>query len=150
MADFTPITTQEELDAVLRSRLERERKKYEDYDKIKTDNEALQGKITELLEKSKTSDESRAALEKQIAEQGTKIKAFEVNALKTKIAQDLGLGVGAVGFLQGEDEESIRAHAEELKKWRMPREAPPYKPDEGVEGDDTRAAMRKIVKELRE
>ena len=46
MAEFTPIMTQEDFDAAISARLERERSKYSDYDTIKADLGTLRGQLS--------------------------------------------------------------------------------------------------------
>lgn len=126
MADFKPIETQEQLDAIIGERLKREQatmaKKYEGYvspadlEKIKADMKAEGDK--EIAKLNKTISDERAKYadyEKNIAEKDAKIKGYETASAKTRIAHEMGLSYDAVNFLQGEDEASIKKSAEALK-----------------------------------
>ena len=56
MSDFTAITTQEELDTIVKARLAREKEKYADYDQLKTrvsDLEKENGALKSAAETSK-------------------------------------------------------------------------------------------------
>ncbi len=108
---FTPINTQEELDNLIQQRLDRERKtieaKYADYDALKTRVEDLTQKLADAKSKS-------TETEKQIADLQNAVKGYEVENLKTKIAQETGIPFALRGRLQGTTEEEIRKDAETL------------------------------------
>lgn len=118
MSEFKVIETQEALDEVLKSRLEREKKKYEtftspeDVQKLKDDHlkelEVLQSEIKALKEKP-------AELQSTIEELTKQNKAYETDSVKTRIASELGLSMESLKFLKGESEEEIRKSAEDFK-----------------------------------
>ena len=54
-------------------------------------------------------------VEKDIADRDSKIKGYEVSAMKHRIAHESGLSYDAVDFLQGSDEDTIRASADKFK-----------------------------------
>lgn len=91
MSEFNAITTQEEFDAAMEECLKKERetaeKKYEGW----------------------LSPEDAAKKEAEI-------KKYKIDSAKIKIAHETGLGYEAVGFIQGEDEESIKKSAKALKE----------------------------------
>lgn len=115
MPDFEPITTQDDFNARIKDRLERERKSvtssvtaqfpnYEDYkakaDKYDADTSELNAKINDLTS--------------QIADRDAKIKKYETDSVKSQIAAEFGIPTAMVSRLAGETEEDIRKDAESL------------------------------------
>lgn len=104
MPDFKPINTQEELDALLAPRLERERKKaaepFADYAQIKND----------LAAANKTLGEKEAA----IADLNTQLKSARTDLAKTRTALAKGLPLSVVESLRGETEEELGKSADAL------------------------------------
>lgn len=122
MEGFKIIETQEQLDEIIKGRINRERetlsKKYEGYvspedyqAKIKEFETSISGYSTKLQELQGKIENHN----KELAERDSKIKAYESHSVKTRIANELGLSYDAVNFLQGDNEESIRQNAEALK-----------------------------------
>lgn len=107
MAEFTPITTQEEFDAAIGKRLERERKtiseQYGDYETLKTKVSDYEKQIGDLTK-------SRDALQ-------TQVKGYETNSVKMRIAHETGIPFELAGRLSGETEEEIRKDAEAMSKF---------------------------------
>lgn len=112
---FEPIEGQEQLDAVLKTRLAREREKikaeYADYD--------------ELAEKAKAYDEAQEAqkseaqkAQERIAQLEGDIKkrdeADKVRELRKKVAKETGI---PEDLIQGADEESMKAYAAQIAEF---------------------------------
>lgn len=118
MADFTPITTQEEFDAVIKERLTRDREaqakktaeKYGDYEDLKNKTVDYEKQIASYTEKLKGVEEK----DKKIAELESSVKKYETSALKTRIAQETGLDYALATRLTGDTEEELRADAKSL------------------------------------
>lgn len=107
---FKTIETQEELDGIIRDRLERAEKKYEGY----MSTEDVQ-KLKDTYEATaKAEAEKYTTLEKERDDLLTKVKGYEVGTLKTKVALQNGLPVGAIDFLNGETEEELTESAKKL------------------------------------
>ena len=115
MEGFKIIETQEQLDEIIKGRINRERetltKKYEGY----VSPEDYQAKVkefeTSISDYSTQLQDANSKIEnhnKELAERDSKIKAYESHSVKTRIANELGLSYDAVNFLQGDNEESIR------------------------------------------
>ena len=134
MSDFKPINTQEELDAVIGERIKREKetlaKKYEGYlspaelaEREKAGRAALDD-LKGKLEKSQKESEGHA---KTVEELTAKIKGYETDSVKTRIAHEMGLPFEMAGRLAGDTEEAIRKDAETLAKLVSAgaKEAPP-------------------------
>ena len=98
MAEFKPITTQKEFDDAVDARLRQELAKYSDYDDLKKKNEGY--------------EKTLAANSKTIATLQGQVKGYEVGAIKSKVARELGIPEGMAGRLSGETEEEIRKDAE--------------------------------------
>lgn len=159
MAEFTAITSQEQLENVLKDRLDRQKgqhikemqdleAKFSDYDSIK---EQLQNKETEistLKEQIELSKGSSADFEKTIAELKEKNASYETQITKSKVASEFGLSADAVGFLQGDDEASIRESAEALKSLVGASRTAPLANPEGDSANSKDAALLGMLKEL--
>lgn len=115
MAEFTPIQTQDELNAIIKDRLERERNSVtkqfanwispEDNAKIVAD---YQKQIEDI--KASHSEDS-----KKIEDLTAQVKSYETANLKNKVAHEMGLPYGMASRITGETEEDIRKDAESLK-----------------------------------
>lgn len=155
MSEFTPINTQEELDAVIGERIKRAQenaaKKYEGFispDEYTQRTSELQGKYDSLTKELETANGKVADFEKSIAEKDNEIKGYKTASLKTRIAHEVGLDFGAVEFLKGEDEESITKSAEALKGLMGSQGAPLASTEgNGTGGED--AALKKLASKLR-
>lgn len=118
--EFKVIESQEQLDAVLKGRLERERVKYSDQiaeltKELEAQKSEAQKQIGELTQALNASKEEKESFSKSLAERDAKIKEYELSSVKTQIAHELGLSFEAVNFIQGADETEIRQSAEALK-----------------------------------
>ena len=113
---FKPIETQEELDNIIKERLKRERettqKKYEGWISPEDHQKAIDdaNKAFDDLRKAREGDEQT------IADLTAKNKAYETASLKSRIAHEVGLSYEWIDRISGDDEQSIRADAESLKK----------------------------------
>lgn len=157
MGDFTPIETQEQLDAVIGERIKRERetsaKKYEGYlspDDFKSKTADYEKQIGDLTNALKEANDKAANHEKEIADMDTKIKAYETASVKSRIAHEIGLSYDAIDFLKGDDEDSIRKSAESLKSLvGSNKHAAPLANPEGSSGTDEDAVLRKTLRSLK-
>lgn len=106
MAEFTPINTQEEFDAAIAARLNREREKavkpYADYQQIKDD---LSAANTSLGEKDAT-----------IADLNAQLKSARSDLAKTRIALEKHLPLELAERLRGETEDEMRSDADSLSQ----------------------------------
>lgn len=104
---FEPITSQDQLDKLITSRLAREKAKYADYEQLKS--KAAQ--FDKLEEANKT--ELEKTQEQLTSEKKARTMA-EVALLRYQIAAEQGLDAKAAGFLQGSTREELEASATEL------------------------------------
>ncbi|NLS85764.1 MAG: phage scaffold protein, partial [Ruminococcaceae bacterium] len=95
MAEFTPITTQEQFDAAIGDRIKREHetiaKKYADYDDIKTKNAAYETQVGELSQSMKDTAAKYAGYDKTLADLQGKVAGYEKGSLKLRIANESGI-----------------------------------------------------------
>lgn len=110
--DFTPITTQEQLDALIGERLKRDRetraRQYEGWAKPED--------VQQLRQQIEALTAERDGHKKTIAEHEAKIKAYEAASVKSRIADEVGLDRRLVSRLTGDTEEAIRKDAEGLRE----------------------------------
>lgn len=112
---FTPITTQEQLDTIIRDRVKRAKESVKkDFEGWISPEEAK--KATEELEKSvkKLTEEAETA-RTTIAGHESTIKRYQAAELRSKIADEVGLDRRLVSRLSGDTEEALRKDAESLK-----------------------------------
>lgn len=153
MGEFTPINTQEELDKVLASRLQRERD---------TVTKSFQAQITERDEKITGFESTIKDLNKQIetlngqtgriTELEAKVREYETNSAKMRIARETGLPAELADRLSGADEAAMRNDAENLVKQLKSLQSPaPMYRQTGEGGNDSKdSALRDLLKNVRE
>lgn len=121
----TKTFTQEEVNAIVADRLDRERKKYDGFDELK----AKAAKLDEIEEANKSelqkANEKAQALEAEL--NGYK-KANEIRTLREQVANETGV---PANLLSGEDEESCKAQAEAIKTYASKGNAYPQIRDGG-------------------
>ena len=120
---FEVIETQEQLDKVIGTRIERAKEaakaefqsKLDELDTLTTKLEEKEGKITSLSEEIETAKAAKTANEAKIADLTAKVQKYESDSVKTRIARECGLSVELANRLSGDTEEDIRKDAEALK-----------------------------------
>lgn len=152
MGEFQPINTQEELDRVLASRLQRERD---------TVTKSFQAQIEERDQKITGFESTIKDLNKQIeslngqtgrvAELEAKVREYETASVKTRIARETGLPAELADRLSGADEAAMRADAESLAKLLKSQQAPAPMYRTSCEGanDGKDSALRGLLKKVR-
>lgn len=108
--------SQADVDRMIADRLSREQKKYADYSELKKGKEELdqlkQGQLSEL----EKANAAREKAEAKVKEFEAQIIQMELRSLKSRLAADAGLPAELADRIRGEDETSIKADIEELKK----------------------------------
>lgn len=133
---FNPINTQEEFDAAIRDRLERERSKYADYEDLKTQVGTL---TTE-----------RDTYKQQVDERDAKIRTYETNSVKMRIAQEKGIPAEMALRLNGETEEDIAKDADSVAQiFRASKGAAPLFDPSVPTGNETDAALKQMLQNLK-
>lgn len=144
--------TQADLDKAIKDRLDRERKKYADYEDIK----AKATELDKLRDGQKTeiekAQEALAAANKKAAEAEAKVKASEIKALKISMLTKAGLAAELADRVRGETEEDIKTDIDALKKFIKPNTSngggnPPANPNQGVgeKGSSGTSAAKRIA-----
>ncbi|MCD7748457.1 MAG: DUF4355 domain-containing protein [Oscillospiraceae bacterium] len=153
MAEFTPITTQEEFNAAIGERLKRERetlgKKYADYDELKAKVSDYEQQIATLNQTITDSTKKYAGYDKTMADLQAKVKGYETASVKTRIARETGIPYELAERLSGETEEDIRKDAETLSRvlGRQKQQTAPLRSTEPA-GNGKREALRALTAEL--
>lgn len=126
--EFKPINTEEEFNAAVEERIKNAQaeveQKYSDYETLKN----------------------------QISEKDAKIHGYEIQSLRGRIANEMGLPPGCADFLTGEDEKSIKASAEGLKAIiGEKKDTPPLYSNEpsGNKVNTKTAALKKLLNGLK-
>ena len=146
MSDFKPIETQEELDAIIKARLSREREKYADYDDLKkrsADFEARETTYQNTINDLKTR-------ETELSSQVESLNGDLTKTAKQRIATEYGLPLDLAERLQGDDEEGFKADAERLASYLAPKQPkPPMKSNEPtIDTDPLKSGLRDMVRSL--
>lgn len=132
---FNPINTQEEFDAAIKDRLERERGKYADYEDLKTQVSTL---TTE-----------RDTAKQQLADANDKIAKYETDSVKTRIAREKGIPAEMAHRLTGSTEEEIAKDADAMAQiFQAAKGAPPLFDGSQPVGDDKDAGLKKLLQNL--
>lgn len=137
MAEFTPITTQEDFDtavsAAVEAAKESVRNEYSDYLSPDAEKEKYKGYLKP----------------EEAAEKDKKIRGYESQSLKMKIAHETGLPYELAGRLSGETEEDMRKDAQSLAKLiGGGKKVQPLRDPETNKKDAETAALRKLTENL--
>lgn len=128
MSEFVTIETQEQFDEAVEERVKQEResvsKEYEGY----ISPEDFQNKTSEYE---------------------NKIKGFETQSLKNKLAHKAGLSYEAMEFIKGDDEESIKNSIETLVKLTGEKKEAPPLADTEESGKDKDEALKTMLRGLK-
>lgn len=100
---------QEDVDKVVESRLDRERKKFSDYDDLKEKAGKLDTINAEWETKLKSAGDEKSAIEKER-------DAAKLDVVKIKAMHEFGVKDDLAEFINGADEKTIRDQAEKLSK----------------------------------
>ena len=154
---FTPIETQEALDAIIGERVKRAkdsvRKEFEGFlspEQVDKQTADLTTQLSGLKSQIETLTEEKGTLEAQIKEKDGELAKHAIAAVKANVAREAGLSFEAVEFLQGEDEEAIKKSAEALKGLVGAAKAPLFNPEpSGSGGDPKEAALKQMLNEMR-
>lgn len=154
--EFKAITTQEEFDSAIQSRLARERasvaKQYSDYDSLKDRVAKAEEEKKTFTAKAAEDAQKITDLQKQLEEANGKVKGFETDALKTKIAEEEGLPLALRTRLNGSTEEELRKDAKSLKavfSAENRRGIPQYRNDD-PDSNSKDSAYRSVLEKLKE
>lgn len=125
---FTPITSQEALDAIITKRVERERRKFADYD-------TLTAKI--------------GTLETDLAAATAKVESYEREAAHAALVREVAKETGVpADLLRGSTREEINAHGKALAEFLTARSTTPVIPNLGVAPETNTSTEQAFVKML--
>ena len=120
MAEFKPIETQEQFDAMIKGRLEQAERsfieKYGNSSELKTQLEASAGQIEELNKRLEEANKQIESSKAELDGLNAKVLQYETDSVKTRVAHEEGLPFEMAGRLTGDNEEAIRADAKSLAK----------------------------------
>lgn len=162
MAEFTPITinTQEEMnrmfgeraEAARRAERERLEKQYAGFEGFKAKAEKYDTDIAALNERISGLEGEKASSAAKIGELEGKIREYETNSAKMRIAREAGLPAELADRLSGADEAAMRADAESLAKLIKSQAGPAPMYHQGGEGgnDGKDAALKDLLKKVRD
>ena len=151
MTEFKVIETQEQLNAIIKARLDREKEKYADYDqlsekikKLETENTSLKQTITDKETSESTTASKIADLEKDVT-------TWKQKSLKQQIAMKNGLPFDLADRLQGDSEESLNEDAERLASLVNAKNytQPLADKEPNIETNSIDAAWRDVARNLR-
>ncbi|OKZ74708.1 MAG: hypothetical protein BHV87_07885 [Clostridiales bacterium 36_14] len=146
MSDFTVIETQEQFEQAVEERLNAEREKYSGY--LSPDDVAE--KYKDYLSPDEVEKKYTGYISAQeAAEKDTKIKQYEQQTVRTKVAKELGLSCEAADFIKGDNEEEMKKSAEALKGILGKNQAPPLRSNETGQGSDKDEALRNTLRKLK-
>lgn len=149
MTEFKVIETQEQLDTIIKARLDREKSKYADYDSLAEKIKNLETENLNLKDTISAKEESESTNLNRIAELEKSVSGWEAKALKQQVAIKYGLPFDLADRLQGDSEESLNEDAERLASLvNVKNYTQPLADTEPVTGGGVDAAWRDVVKNL--
>lgn len=158
MSEFKVIETQEQLDSILKERIERAkktaeenvRKEFADYESLKAEKDALAKKLEEANASVKGFDDKEKELKERIGNLETENRNYKISSLKIKVAQEAGLPIEMADRLNGEDEETIKADAETMAKFISSPQVAPFGSSEPIaeSKDSFTAGLSRMVKNI--
>ena len=158
MAEFKVIETQEELDKIIKARIERAekavREQFSDYEQVKESASKADEKIKELtaeLEKKQVTIDGNKAI---VDELNAKIAAQELSSMKVSVALEKGLPYQMAERLTGANREEITSDADAMVKLiGNTKKAPPLgssEPNGASKSDPTATAYKSLLTNLRQ
>ena len=149
MSDFKIIETQEELDAVIKSRLSREREKYADYENLKKQLADFEAKETTYQNTINDLKARETELASQVESLNGDLTQTRLQTAKQRIATEYGLPLDLAERLQGDDEDGFKADAERLASYLAPKQpTPPMKSNEPTIADSKEAKWAEMARNL--
>lgn len=109
--------------------------KPDDYDDLKSAKENLEKQVGELNGNLQTLTTEKTELETNLEKTSGQVKEYELNSLKTRIANQAGLPFDLAGRLSGETEDEIKADAEKFASFVSKTPPAPLKPTETNDND---------------
>ena len=114
------------------------------FDQLKSEKEQLEQQLQQLNDKLTDQEKELSSVE----ELQSKLKTYELENLKIKIANQAGIPLDLAGRLSGETEEEIKADAEKLAGFVNKKPTLPLKPSEPQNVDPKEKAYEKLLENL--
>ena len=151
MTEFKVIETQEQLNAIIKARLDREKEKYADYDQLAEKIKKLETENTSLKQTIAEKETSASTTASRISELENDVTTWKQKSLKQQIAMKNGIPFDLADRLQGDSEESLNEDAERLASLvKVKTYTQPLADKEpNVETNGVDAAWRDVVKNLK-
>lgn len=145
--EFTPITTQEELNSVIGDRLNRQKEsieaKYSDYDEVKSTNKTLQAEIEKL--KDETSEKI-----KSFDDIKNELDSLKLERMKHDVARKNGIPFEMATRLSGNNEKELEEDAKTMASFfTKSKSQAPLKTYENKQVDEKTTAYKKLLKDLK-
>lgn len=153
MSEFKAIETQEDFDAAIKARLDRNTKTVTDEVKKSFEGYLSPDEAKKLTEQVEALTKQLAERDGSIADLTAKNKQYETASVKARIAHEKGLPYELAERLSGETEQDIAADAEKLAQFVSSQKpaAPLYAPQGGTgAASGTDAALMAMLGELSE
>lgn len=151
MSEFKPIETQEQLDAIISDRIKRAqettKKEFEGFLSPEDAEKKYAGYLSPEDEKKKYAGYLSP---EEAAKKDAKIKSYETNSVKMRIAHENNIPYELANRLSGDSEDDIRKDAETLAKLLKGRDPAPLASTEPEGVDGKRAAVKKMLSDLKE
>lgn len=151
MTEFKVIETQEQLNAIIKARLDREKEKYADYDTLAEKIKKLETENSNLKETISDKETSESTTVSKIAELEKDVTTWKQKSLKQQIAMKNGLPFDLADRLQGDNEDSLNEDAERLASLvKVKTYTQPLADKEpNVEGKGLDSAWHDVLKNLK-
>ena len=154
--EFKVIETQEQLDSIIKERLDRAEKQvaknYEGYispEDLNALKEAHKKELNNLATKHSEELAKYKDIESKLKEKDDTIHAYEIGSVKNNVAHELDLPFEAIEFLQGDNEKDIRVSAEKLKTMTGNKHVTvPTKDREETKEDAVSQAYKSVLEKL--
>lgn len=149
--EFKKIETQEELNAIIGDRLKRSETKHaEETAGLRKEIDALKAERDALSKEKQDNTTKYADYDKNLSELQAKVKKYETDSVKTRIAREVGIPEELIDRLRGETEADLKKDAESLKALLPKKEAPSKHNASRNDGDDddTRAGLKELLAKL--
>lgn len=105
-------------------------------------------KIASLEEALAKANESIDAKTVEMAEKDKAIKGYEISAMRSRVASEMGFSFDAIDFIKGETEEEIRESAEALHSLIGSKKTMPLADPEPNGGTSEKAAFKSMLNNL--
>ncbi len=158
--EFKVIETQEQLDKIIKDRLERSEKKWQEKyagylspDDAKSQTAELEKQLADYGNSLNDANEKAKADADTIASLKADIKKYETASVKSRIAHEIGIPYELANRLNGDTEEDIRKDAESMKPFLAQKMTPPLRNPDAKDAEidgGTKASIKKLVKNLKE